>query len=286
MKYEQELISLIKEKSELNSLDDIYVKKILSLYFKDSANSVFDKYTSFQQCKRSKKCKELVTNVRKHLRTVYGLFILEPLISFQKIISSLKSFESESINKILLTHQSTNERFSSYDEFYSVIFEKLFKKGLPKNFSLGDFACGCNPFAYNYLPIKPNNYLAIDLSSEDMSLTQSFFNNTNISGIAKAFDLMSDEFFSWISQQSFDLVFLFKALDSFETIKRHSSKKILSKINASFFVVTFPLISIGGKQSIASSKRWWFENFCTKNDWKFEIFIIGNEQIFLVDARK
>jgi len=219
MKYEQELIALIKEKPELASLDDSYVQDVLKTNFASVSNSVFDKYTSFDQCKRGKKCKELVTNVRKYLRIVYGLFVIQPLEDFQKTINSLKSYESDATDKMLLAHQSTTERFASYNQLYVDLFEKLHEKGLSKEFTLADFACGCNPFAYKYLPTKPKHYTAVDLSSKDMEIVQTFFDNTNISGEAKSFDVSSTNFESWIEKKHFDVIFLFTSHSSASSLR-------------------------------------------------------------------
>jgi hypothetical protein len=95
-------------------------------------------------------------------------------------------------------------------------------------------------------------------------------------------DVLSDKFSSWVSDKYFDLVFFFKALDSFEQVKRHSSKKLLAKFNASFFVVSFSLVSIGGNVSIDSSKRIWFERFCEANGWQINTLQVPNEIFYLV----
>lgn len=280
--FESEILSLIQNKSELKSLDSSYVKKIFFSVLSSSDVEKLNSYTSFKQCKRSKVCATLISQTRKILRERYGVFIRKPILGYEKKLLSLSSFEDSFIDTVLSFHQSTFERLSYYASFYPLLFKELFSLGLKKNFSLADFACGYNPLAYKYLPIKPFSYFACDLSSNEMSLIYSFFKSQKISGEAKGFDLLSNEFLDFISTKKFDVVFLLKALDSLETVKKHSSKKLLDSINTRFFVVSFPLVSIGGKNTIDSSKRSWFEKFCEKQSWNYSTLSVPNELFYVV----
>lgn len=280
--FETEFIFLIKDKPELKSLNDLFVKQILLKQISQSNFVKLNSYSSFKQFKRSKITKELVTSTRKILRERFGMFIKTPLVDFDKNLSLIIDFNDVLVDKFLSFHQSTFERQPFYEKLYPALFDILFDMGLDKNFSLADLACGYNPLSYKYFNIKPSSYFACDLSSIEMDLINSFFKKTNINGIAKGFDLLSDDFSSFLETHSFDLVFLFKALDSLENVKKHNSKKLLSRIDFSFLVVSFPLVSIGGKKNISSSKRVWFENFCLKENWNYKTFSISNELFYVV----
>lgn len=280
--FEDEFVSLIKNKDELKSLDSNFVKQILFKQLDWSVVKKLNFYSSFKQLKRSKISKDLISSTRKILRERFGMFIKKPLVKDRKKLLSIKNYESDFVDKILSSHQSTFERKRFYEKLYFNIFSTLFEMGLKKDFSLGDFACGYNPLSYKYFSVKPINYFACDLSSLEMDLINSFFENTNINGKAHGFDLLSNEFSNFLKNHYFDVVFLFKALDSLESVKKHSSKKLIAKINSSFFVVSFPLVSIGGKKSISSSKRSWFENFCVKEKWDFKTFSISNELFYII----
>ncbi|MBN1175922.1 hypothetical protein JXA48_04730 [Candidatus Woesearchaeota archaeon] len=280
--FESEIISLIQDKQELKSLDKSYIKKILLSNLSDSMIKKLNSYSSFKQCKRGKVCGELISLTRKILRDRYGVFIRTPLSNYKKKLLSLSSFDDDYVDSILSFHQSTFERLPYYSSFYPLLFKELFSLGLSEKFSLGDFACGYNPLAYKYLPVKPTNYFACDISSDEMSLINSFFVNQKISAEARSFDLLSDDFSNFISNQKFDVVFLLKALDSLEIVKKHSSKKLLDAINTHFFVVSFPLVSIGGKNSIDSTKRSWFEKFCEKQSWSYSTLSVPNELFYVV----
>ncbi len=282
MNFETELISLIKEKKELASLSDSFVSTVLHRTTATFSLSKMDSYDSFEKFRRSALCKLLVTTSRKHLREVYGLFIKKPLQTCVSTLESLDSINNPLIDELLRYHQSTAERFDDYVVIYDLLFSTLHSMGLSKDYSLLDLACGYNPFAYKFFPTKPSNYLVVDLSPSDMFALNQFFSQTKISAKAFSFDILSTEFDSWISTISVDVCFLFKALDSFETVRKNSSKKLLSSIKTSFFVVSFALSTIGGRNHISEKKRSWFDRFCKTNNWSLKTIQTANEIFYLV----
>lgn len=282
----QEIVSLIKEKPELASLSDEYVSFLLQKHISAKQINQLAKYTSFKQCKRSSVSKELITQIRRELREVYGVFVKHPLNDFKKRIKSISSYKDPLIDIILQKHQSTVERFEYYPTFYELLFDRLFAMGLPKKYTLLDLACGYNPFSYKYLFVKPAKYISVDLAPLDAAVINTFFSQTGISGDAFAFDLLSETAKNWLSTQKPTLCFLFKALDSLESLTRHSSKALLASLRADFLVVTFSLVTIGGKNHIATSKRLWFEHFCTAQNWLFERLETPNELIYLIKVKR
>lgn len=282
VKFQKELTLSVKQKPELSGLDDEFVLHYLNKHYLALGSFDMEKYSSFKQCLRSKKTKELISLTRKDLRTVYGLFLVTPLS--EKSIFSLDSYDNPKVDVLLNAHRSTQERLSYYSSIYPLLFDTLFEMGLSKEFSLLDVACGYNPLAYRFFPAKPSRYVACDLSSKEMGFINDFFKKTGIVGEAFGADVTSEEFALWLSKHSFDVCFLFKALDSFEFVKRHLSKKVMSSINAKFFVVSFPLLSIGGVVEIAASKRTWFERFCQQNEWHFKTLQVPNEIFYVIRA--
>jgi hypothetical protein len=273
MNYLSELVSLVKQKKELSPLDDEFVANtILKEEF-----VIDSKYSTFDKFKRSKQCKQIISNTRKRLRDSYGLFLDTPLS-----LNHIQRLSSLDTSSLLEFHKSTQERSPYYNSIYPMIFEKLDSMGLKTDFVLADFACGYNPLAYTFIPRKPSSYIVCDLSTSDMFVIQSFFDKFDISGSANAYDLLGTSFSDFISSKKLDVCFLFKALDPLEQVKRHSSKKLLSSINSSFFVVSFSLFSIGGKVPIPMSKRSWFEKFITKQGWTFQTLQIPNEFFYII----
>ncbi|MCA9477548.1 MAG: hypothetical protein KC535_00180 [Nanoarchaeota archaeon] len=272
-----ELVSLIKQKKELSPLDDDFVKEVV----RSSSFTVEKNYDSFDQFKRSKLCKEIVSSVRKRLRDIYGLFLEKPLST--KHIDRLESIEATSL---LSLHKSTLERAPYYPSLYPLLLEKLHEMGLKKDYVLADIACGYNPLAVQFLPVRPKEYFACDLSSKDMAAIDYFFKKFGVKGGAEAYDVLGTRFEEFFSGKKFDVCFLFKALDPFEQVKRHASKRLLSSLPTEFFVVSFSLFSIGGKTPIPASKRSWFEKFCQKQSWEFQTLQIPNELFYLIKTGK
>ncbi|MCF7798699.1 hypothetical protein K9M74_02245 [Candidatus Woesearchaeota archaeon] len=268
LRFSTQLVKLIKEKPELATLDDAFIEKIIL----QKNFQIPDKYETFEKFKKSAICKNIVSQTRKNLRELYGVFMRKQLAK--------NNFDD--VDTILQAHQSTNERYDYIGTIYDLLFDKLVAKGLPEKFSLLDVACGFTPFTLDYFPLRPQEYIACDLSSSDMARVTTFFKKKNQQGYGKAIDVVSEDFLLWVKGFAVDVCFLFKALDSFELRERNVSKLILSRISASFFVVSFSLVSIGGKNIIGAQRRTWFEKFCVKQGWSYETLQIPNELFYIV----
>jgi hypothetical protein len=159
-----------------------------------------------------------------------------------------------------------------------VVYKKIFEiRGTPKK--IVDFACGLNPFSYPYLGCKPE-YVACDLAEKDLEFIQEYFRIMNINGYIKKVDLIKDE----VSEitKGVDLVFLFKTLDSLETVKWGNSEVLLSKIKSKFIVVSFSTKSLGGKKTIKKEKRAWFEKMVRKFGYKTQSFEVPGELFYVL----
>lgn len=250
---EDKLLNLIKSKKELSHIDDAVIQSFLPVV----------KYDDFEKFKRTKKCKEIVSSVRAKLRIIYGVFIRKNIFSFDD-------------EHILLKHQSTNERLPFYSEIYRTIFSLV---DLRDDYRLADLACGYNPFAIDFLPVKPGYYFALDISPEHAKLITDFFSYKHVNGLCVSENLLYVDI-----KEKFDIIFLFKALDSLEFLERHSSKKLLVSLDTKYFVVSFSLVTIGGKGRIQANKRSWFEKFIKKNNWYFDSFSVENEVFYVINT--
>lgn len=284
MRFEQEMISLIKTKQELSSLDDAFVARALHRITASKSLSVIDSYSSFKQFKRSSLCKSIISETRKYLREIYGVFQHTPLSSFQKRIASIRSVDDPACDVLLDNHQSTRERHAQYVELYARIERFCSSCGVASPFSVLDLACGWNPFAIKYFSTLPSQYIASDISGEDMDAIRLFFRNTGVNGRTIPLDLTSKEALDELDRfSSVDVVFLFKTLDSLERSSRNISKRLLSFLasRASVFVISFPSVSIGGKQDIDDKRRAWFESWCSRNNWHVQRFSLENELVYM-----
>lgn len=272
------VVENILAKKELSNLSEEFVlekvKKFLETHKKVNEKIKKENYLRLQ---RSKEYKELVKTIRAELRKVYGVFILKDYKKRYELLKELKKNPSiENHNKILGLHKSSKERLP----YYSLVYKKIFKiAGVPKR--IIDLACGLNPFSYPFLGCKPE-YVACDLSEKDLDFIKKYFKAMKIKGKTKRIDLIKDKDKIKMISKNADVVFLFKTLDSLETIKRNISWQVLRNIQGKFIVVSFSTKSLGGGKIIRKEKRAWFERLIKKLGYRSKIFEIPGETFYII----
>lgn len=270
------LIAKIKEKQELKSLDDNFIKSKLDSYFQKNpkAKTKFEN-VKLEQFFRSKEFSELKKELRKNLRESYGVFDVE-----SKDRDDL--LKNNNVRELLATHQSTKERLP----YYNKIYKELFNIVQPK--IILDIGCGLNPVSYELMKISPE-YFCCDISSKDMDFLNRFFEKNNIKGSAFSVDAVNNEpeLLKKVSEIKPDTIFMFKLLDTLETIKRHHTKKLLPKLaeHTNNLIVSFATISLGGGKKIPESRRTWFEKYLAKIEWEYEIVEVPNEIFYVIKIK-
>lgn len=260
------LVGLVKEKKELASVDDGIIKEKLGKNLK-ADNKLLQKLSINR---KNKYVKEFVKEIRAELREVYGVFILKNYEKKEKLLEELKKDpQIKNYDKILNLHKSSKERLPYYIQVYKKIFGIT---GKPKK--IADLACGLNPVSYPYLGFNPE-YFASDLNEKDCEFLQKFFEALSIPGKAEAIDLTNPEECTKIPKA--DVVFLFKALDSLETVQRNISRNLISSLDCKYVIVSFPKESLGGKKQISPEKRAWFYKILNQKGLKYEEFELANE---------
>lgn len=227
----------------------------------------------YKEIRKSHEYKLLLKAVRQYFRTIYGIFQID-IDSREKILNRIiKKPSVEAHVAMLNTHRSTKERSSYYKEIYKTIFQKT-KKPL----SILDLGAGLNVFSYPFLDCKPR-YYAYELNEKDSILVTRYMKAMNIPGKIKTIDLADSD--SVLNEQfpKTDVCFMFKLVNTLETIKRHSSKTLISAIKSRYIVVSFSEKSIGGRKNIGT--RFWFENY-TKKHFLVDKFTIGNETFYIL----
>ena len=271
----------IKNTRNLKSLDEDYINSRLEKYILTYGN-IFKQLKQqlekkgLENIEKSTPFKKIVKDVRDDLRIIYGSFLTK---DFPKLKNQNTDLSQANLNTLLKTHKSTKERIEYYNQIYSQIFNWY------KPHKIADLACGLNPLTYplieKQLTYKPK-YFASDLSKEDMNLLNNFFKNNNMDASAKDYDITNLEILKDKDLQESDMVFLFKALDSFEYIKRNISKTILENINAQHIVISFPTQSLIARKNFDIQKRNWIFNFINKKEWTYQTFETQNELFILL----
>ncbi|MBU2589869.1 MAG: hypothetical protein KKA65_00035 [Nanoarchaeota archaeon] len=258
----QELIVLIRDKREFRNLSTKFIEQILEFYIASKIIEKLDK----------KDIIKIVKDTRAKLREVYGAFLSKGFLKrfrFLKSLKDLKDFDNH--EKILKLHVSSRERIP----YYSEIYEKIFKiTGKPK--SILDLGCGLNPLSLPFMKIKPR-YIALELVEEDAEFIQLYFNKMKIKGNAYSVDLINID----KKLPEADICFMFKLIDTLETLKWDITENLLENLKVKWIVASFATKSLGGRKSI--KKRDWFEKMI--KDRKYETFSVANELFYVIKQK-
>jgi 16S rRNA (guanine(1405)-N(7))-methyltransferase len=272
------IISHIKQKKEYVNLDNtLATQKLDEIFRKQPKLRTQLSAVDPAKLEKNKDYKALIKKIRKELREIYGVFILNDYKKMHTFLDELKvDTENEDvIRKILSLHQSSKERLEHYEE----IFQKIFAiTGNPK--SILELGCGLNPFSYDMLGCKPT-YTASDLNAKDLEPIAEFFKKRKIEGDTIPLNLVKEHEKLKILPRV-DCCFLFKLLDSLETEHWDISKTILENINADHLIVSFPTKSLGGKKPIKKERRGWFEKILSEKGWKYSTFEVENEVFYVI----
>lgn len=288
-----ELVPLIKDKKELQGLDEAFVKKKIVSHITTKAKEKLLDAKNVEQFSRSKEYDQLRRDVRKELRETYGVFELETRDLRKKLLKQLRDTKEKDllVRELLATHQSTRERLP----YYSLLFTEL-KKHIDKWDAIVELGCGLNPVSYPFLVEKTGmkpRYVCADIASSDMRFLNEYFNIMNINGDARVLDAHEhDAVEKFVAHEKPDVVLMLKLLDTLESTQRHSTKKLLPRIAAhtNFLIISFATISLGGGKTIGDNKRAWFENYLHKQneniDWEWSVFTLPNEKFYVIHTKE
>ena len=296
MKYLKELVADIKGKKELKGLDDSFVEKKLLSYLKsaehnqdkDAAIRKLNDSKSYKQFAKSREHEFLMKNMRAELRKLYGVFILEDYGKRNEILDSIKYCEGDELcdlelhKKLLSLHKSTKERLEGYEEIFDNIFSIVRDFGHEKEkYIILDLGCGMNPVSSIFYRKRIKKYFASDVSEQDCRFIREYLKKMRIASEVFTIDLTEEKEYGKLKNMKADICLIFKTLDQLERVKRNISEKLLKAVDAEIIVVSFPTVSISGKNIIDVSKRGWFEKLLDRLGWKFEKFNISNELFYV-----
>lgn len=270
-------VSEIKKKKNLNSLPNDFVKDLILSFFKKYPK-LEDNLKKHPKPLKSKDFKFMLKEIRKTLHDVYGVFILgeKDLKPLKEHLKKTKKLDEEALqlhSELLSSHKSSAERLNFYPEIYENIFSHT---GKPK--SILDLACGLNPLSFPWMGLEKVDYFASELTEQDSKFIQEYFHIIKPFGLnGKAFAMNLVKF---KKLPKTDICFLFKTLDSLEDLEKDYSEKLLKKIPAKFVVVSFPTMSIGGRNPIR--QRGWFLRMMRNLGYSAESFEIENEIFYMI----
>jgi len=288
MRFQTSIIKAVKEKRELQNLDDDYVLTRVKAHMHSNpkAKKKLLAAQDFKRFARSKEFEALKKDVRKKLRSSYGLFDADDSGHKEALIKALKDDPSDvDLNRSLLaTHQSSKERLPYYTKLYRDIFAITEEPGV-----VLDIGCGYNPISYPFLGCTPQ-YFACDIATKDMQFLERFFKHCSIDGEAFTCDAIERPaaLVEYARKSAPDIIFLFKAIDTLASQERHTTKGLLSQLvgTAKWIVASFATMSVGGNKMIHDARRSWFEKFLDKEGLEYEVVEIPNEKFYVIQGKR
>src|SRR3989344_4758522 len=233
--------------------EDIKGKRSLSdldeEFLKSRILEKVDKYKidvnkDFKKLKRKDRYKEYFKDIRKTLRKIYGVY------------REIKEKRSKK------TYLEIQEKIGSFS-------------------SVLDIGCGLSPLEYIEIFGKDKTYYLTDISKESIKEIKNYMQENKIKGkasIFNAFDNYNDKL------PKTDVIFLFRMLESLESIKKGSSERLFKKLKAKIILVSFSKIAIGKGEEIKKKGRSWFRRMLSKNGYSFEDFDLEDEIFFLIKS--
>ncbi len=190
---------------------------------------------------------------KKELRDIDDNFL-------KRIISRYKEVDFKKIRKDLrmVYGMFKKVKYKRDNKVYELIFEIT---GKPKK--VLDLGCGFSPL---YFPYKDIEYYCADIGHE------------YVRDKGFVFDMLYDDY---DKLPEFDVVFLFRVLESLEYFKRNISKEVLQKLKCKYVVVSFDKKSLSGKE-IKKKGRLWFRRILSELNLEHEIFDYGDEIFFVI----
>lgn len=247
----EEIVNLIKQKSELRGIPDSLVKRALDVYLLKN---------NLSMPKSEKAIKLIVKEVRSELRKYAGQYATKSNIKKRSEFLSLNK-----ISELLKEHTSTRERIPDYPMIKKTI-------ELMNPTSILDLGCGINPIA---LAKEGIFYHAYDINENDLHVVREFFKIKKIKGDIHQLDIREEINFPVV-----DLCIVFKVLDILGPTKYEVTRKILS-IPAKFFIISFATRTLTGRPMNSPYRRW-FERILSDFSLSYEIKRTNQELFYVI----
>ena len=267
----------IKAKQEFSGIPDTYVQNLITETISEKELVALEEHSHVE---KSELYKTLFKEVRKKLHETYGVFQLQTkkrtafLNALAKETTKTKKINEKIIDlhqELLATHQSSKERRTDYSFIYGEV-----KKRIGTFKSILDISAGLNPLSWIYYG-NHVEYYATELSHDDVKFLNAYFKimkKFGIQGKAVQMNLLAIE-----NLPETDVCFVFKVLDNLETLKFNESKELLKNIPAKNIVVSFPKVTISGKNISTKRLKWFHKLLKEKNTfetWNEIFYVIKN----------
>jgi 16S rRNA (guanine(1405)-N(7))-methyltransferase len=225
--------------------------------------------------------KDGVKTTRTVLHQISGAYlpVNPPYALWAKELADLSRLPSDPALRTFCTqkmqmHASTRERLPFLEDFTNLIRDQVGEIG-----SFLDLACGLNPLALPWLPMKPNAQVYLfDIYTDMVAFVDSFRLHLGYAGFSQVCDLTSE-----IPNYPVQVAFLLKTIPCLEQIQKTIGTRLLEGIQAETLVVTFPAYSLGGRsKGMRQTYAAHFDDLVAGKAWEIKKFEIGNELVYII----
>lgn len=235
---------------------------------------------SREELENQRKWHSALKTTRTRLHRLTGAF-LPPKINYAQLMENLRGInttdhiEQQTFSKqAMRLHASTNERLPFLEHFFFTCLAPLGEVG-----SILDLACGLNPLAIPWMPLKADiSYYACDVVEPIINFVNSYFSSTSQPGQAFVCNLFQE-----IPTNQVEVAYLLKLLPILDQIDPNISTRLLDELNADHILISYPSKSLGGRSK--GMKRTYSDHFRQITDGrKFRIqeFEFPNEIAYLL----
>jgi 16S rRNA (guanine(1405)-N(7))-methyltransferase len=232
-----------------------------------------------QELAKRRNWKEAVKATKNKLHQVGGAY-LKPGLDYTAWLAELRAaaHDRDDFRRVCRSlmgyHASTAERLPILEQFYATTLA-----GLPPFQTILDIACGLNPLALPWLPLRPDTaYYAYDIYQDQVDFLNQFFSLAQVNGQAEARDVIHD-----CPTQPADLALLLKAIPCLEQVDKNAGAHLLETINARYLLVSFPIHSLGGRsKGMAVNYEARFRALVGRLGWPVRRFEFATELAFLI----
>jgi 16S rRNA (guanine(1405)-N(7))-methyltransferase len=181
--------------------------------------------------------------------------------------------------RLMRSHASTAERIPDLEEFFHTTLESI----APVQ-SILDLACGLNPLALAWMPLRATGcYMGCDLYEDLIGFLNAFYAHIGKNGQFEACNLLAMDFPDWPARRA-QVTFLLKTLPCLEQLEKGAGLRLLDAIPSPYILVSFPVSSLGGRpKGMRTNYENQFLEMVAGRDWRVKQFSFKTELAFLVE---
>jgi 16S rRNA (guanine(1405)-N(7))-methyltransferase len=225
--------------------------------------------------------REAVKAVRNKLHQVGNAYQEKP-IPYQVWLKELETLPADIANplvqsfiqRVLPAHTSTRERVPILPRFFHECLAEL-----GEITSVLDIACGLNPLAIPWIPLKTGfTYTACDIYGDMVGFLNAFFAHFQLNGKALVTDVTSS-----IPAVDAQLTLVLKTIPCLEQLDKNAGRFLLNTITSPNILVSFPAHSLGGRsKGMPQFYEQHFRDLIADQSWQITRFEFPGEIAFLI----